>query len=127
MDMTMFLAQVWGPILLAFALGLFTNRSYYLRVYSDLQKEPLALLTFGMFAMGLGIAQIYFHNGWNTAAQILVSLMGWGLMLKGALFLIVPSFVDYMGDWQVNAKLVPFAGILTIVVGGYLTYVGYFA
>jgi hypothetical protein len=50
MDITIFLAQIWGPVILAVGIGVFTSRSYYLKVYRDLEKETLAVLLFAMFA-----------------------------------------------------------------------------
>jgi hypothetical protein len=125
MDMSMFLAQVWGPILLAFAVGLFTSKAHYSRVYSDIQKEPLALLTFGMFAMALGIAQLSIHNAWDTPLQIIVSLLSWGVLLKGTMFIVAPNWVDHMGDWQSKSGLVTFAGVGALLLGGYMTWVAY--
>jgi len=67
MDITTFLAQIWGPIILAVGLGVFISRNYYMRIYRDLEKETLAVLVFGMVAMAAGIAQVSVHNIWNNA------------------------------------------------------------
>jgi hypothetical protein len=127
MDTTMFLAQVWGPIILAFAVGLFTSRAHYSRVYSDLQKEPFALLTFGMFAMALGIWQVSVHNVWDTPLQIVVSVLSWAVLLKGTMFIVAPNWVDHMGDWQAKSNLVSSIAVLSLMLGGYLVWVGYLA
>lgn len=126
MDITTFLAQLWGPTILAVGLGVFINRSYYIKIYRDLERSPLAVLVFGMVAMTAGIAHVHFHNVWDTLPHIVVSFLGWGLLIKGALFLIVPKFVDQAGDGWVNLKLIPLAGGLMLLIGGYLTSFAYF-
>ena len=62
MDITTFLAQLWGPTILAISLGVFVNRSYYIKIYRDLERSPLTVLVFGMIALTAGIAHIHFHN-----------------------------------------------------------------
>ena len=127
MELTTILAQLWGPAILLVGMGVFMSGSYYLALYRDLEKNSLSVLTFGMLAVVGGIAQILFHNVWGTLPQIIVSLLGWGLLLKGALFIVAPRFVDQVGDGWADRKLIPVAGILMLLVGGYLSWIGYFA
>jgi hypothetical protein len=127
MNATILLAQIWGPIILAVGLGYFVSRTYYIRLYKNIQNEPLATLTFGVFAMVVGILHIFTHNIWNSFTAGFVSFLGWGTFLKGATFLVAPKFVDKAADWEVAKKLVPAAGILLLIFGVYLTWVGYFS
>ena len=125
MDVTVFLAQIWGPIMFALGLGIFTSRSHYLRIYRDLEKETLAVLVFGMMGMALGILQIGVHNAWNTLPQILVSLLGWGLLLKGLVFILAPRFVDRSGDKAAKSGLLPIVATALLIIGAYLVWIGY--
>lgn len=127
MELTTFLAQLWGPVIFAVALGVFTSRSHYVRIYRDLEKDALAVLLFGMVAMTAGIAHVSVHNVWDTLPQIVISLLGWGLLLKGAAFIVFPKLVDQKGDWMANSKLIPVAGVAMLIIGGYLSWLGYFA
>ncbi len=121
----MFLAQVWGPVLVAVGLGFFLSGKYYARVYRDLEKAPFAVLFFGMFAMAAGIMQLLAHNVWATTPQIVVSLLGWGLLLKGVICVVVPAWADRSADWALSAKIVPAAGAFALLIGAYLYWVGY--
>jgi len=127
MDITIFLAQVWGLIILAIGVGFFISRRFYVKLYKNIQNEPLSTLTFGIFAMTIGLLQTSIHNFWGTFDEGLISFLGWGTLAKGALFLVLPGFVDKAADWEVAKKLVPVAGVLLLVVGAYLTWIGYFA
>lgn len=127
MDTTVFLAQMWGPTILAVGLGVFMSRSYYIKIYRDLEKDVLAVLVFGMAGMAAGIAHVLYHNTWGSAPEIVISLLGWGLLLKGAMFLIVPTFVDTVGDAWAHKQLIPVAGTLSLIVGAYLTWFAYLA
>ena len=125
MDITTFLAQMWGPAVLAIGVGIFINPKYYARAYREIEKEPLALLVFSMMAITAGVAHIYVHNMWNTFPQIVVSLLGWGLFIKGVLLAVAPNFVDKAGDWYSRKQFIPAVGGLTVVIGVYLTWFAY--
>ena len=62
---------------------------------------------------------------WDTTLQGVVSLLGWGLLLKGALFIVAPRFVEKGGAWEVKSKLVPVAGAALLIIGAYLTSIAY--
>lgn len=127
MDTTLFLASIWGPIVFAVGLGILASRRYYTKIYRDLEKAPLALLTFGVAAMAAGIAQILAHNVWGSFTEGLVSFLGWATLAKGLLFIVAPGFVDRAGDWEAKSGFVSVAGIGCLVLGAYLSRVAYFA
>jgi hypothetical protein len=127
MDLTTYLAQIWGPVILAVGIGFFASRAQYLKIYRSLGDNALAALTFGMFAMTFGIIQVSVQNDWTTLSSGIVSFLGWALLAKGAAFVIFPAFADRAAQKFGKAKLVPFAGGLALAAGAYLSYVGYFA
>ncbi len=125
MNITLFLAQIWGPILFSVGLGIFVSRPYYLKVYRSLEKETLAVLMYGMVLMAAGIVQVSVHNAWNSLPQIIVSLLGWAMLIKGIAFVIVPKLVDRGGDWAAASKLLPLVGGASILLGAYLSWISY--
>jgi hypothetical protein len=127
MDATMLLAQIWGPVMIAVGLGFFTSPAYYSKVYRDLEKAPFAVLFFGMFAIAAGILQLQVHTIWNTLPQIVITLLGWGLIVKGVICVTFPALADRGGDWALDAKVVPAAGAVILLLGAYLSWIGYFA
>jgi uncharacterized membrane protein len=126
MDITALFAAVWGPILVAVGLGFFLSTEYYTRIYRDLEKESFAVLFFGMFAMAAGIAHVLMHTLWGSLPQILVTLLGWGVLIKGVICVTFPKLADRGGDWALNANVVPAAGVICLILGVYLSWVGYF-
>lgn len=125
METTILLAQIWGPVIFAVGLGIFVSRDYYIKIYRDLEKEKFAALVFGMMALAAGAAHIGMHNTWGTLPEIVISLLGWGLFAKGAVLTIAPKFADKAGDWTVKSKMVPSAGGFALLVGVYLSWLGY--
>lgn len=122
---TLFLAQLWGPAILAVGLGVFINKGHYAKIYREVEREGLALLAVGLAGIMLGIWHVQVHNVWSTPTEIIVSLFGWGLLLKATLFVIKPDFVNSWGDFVVTSKLIPAVGGVAVALGAYLTWVGY--
>jgi hypothetical protein len=56
-----------------------------------------------------------------------VSLLGWALLIKGVICTAFPSLADRGGDWALDARIVPAAGAVALVLGAYLSWIGYFA
>lgn len=127
MEITIFLASLWGPALVILGIGFLVSPNYYKKIYRDIEKESFSLLVFGVGATMAAIAQISVHNTWNTLPEIVVSLLGWGTLAKAAVYTIKPNIADKGGNWVVASKLLPSIAILLLVVGGYLTWVAYFA
>ncbi len=127
MDLTTVLAGIWGPTLLAIGVGMFTSRAYYTKMYRDLEKDALAMLVVGIACMVVGIVQVQLHDLWDTTPQIIVTLLGWATLLKGVVLLVAPAIADKRGDMFAKYNLVPAVGALMILLGGYLSWVAYFA
>ena len=127
MSTTIFLAQIWGPVILAAGLGFFLSKDFYIKIYRDIEKEPLAVLVFGMAGMAAGITHILAHNVWDSFPEGVISMLGWALLIKGAVFTVMPGMIDKWGGWAIKVKLHPVSRALTLVIGVYIVWLGYFA
>ena len=125
MDVTLFLAGLWGPLLLAFGAGLFAARPFYRAVYRDFAEYPVAVLTLGMVMLVAGIAHTLFHTVWETPLQSIVTILGWATLSKGALFLVVPQEIGVVAKYWVRAKLIPYAAVAVLILGVYLSFFAY--
>jgi len=67
------------------------------------------------------------HNVWGNLPEVIVSLLGWGLLIKGTTFIVAPKLVDMSGDWAADSKLISVVGGFMLLIGAYLTYISYFA
>jgi len=126
MDTTQFFAQIWGPVLIAVGLGFFVSHSYYIKMYRDLEGAPFAVLIFGMFAMAAGVGHVLMHNIWDTSLEMIVSALGWGLLIKGFICVVAPSFIEKAGGLVLVRKSLSAIGGALIILGAYLTWMSYF-
>jgi uncharacterized protein YjeT (DUF2065 family) len=127
MDITSTVAQIYGPILLAIGFGIFVSPSYYKKAYHDIEQESLAAFTLGLLMMSVGGLLAAKHALWATPAEIVVTLLGWGTFLKGVVFLVAPSMADRGGDWAAESPWFRYLGIVMLVLGAYVSWVGFMA
>ncbi|MBP6888924.1 MAG: hypothetical protein KBC21_04485 [Candidatus Pacebacteria bacterium] len=124
---TLFLAQLIGPSALAVGLGIFFSRNYYLDAYRHLEKETLGVLMSGLLALVVGIVIVRVHNVWDTPLAAVVTFVGWGSIVKGFLLIVVPRYVDRIGEYLAHGTWLSYIGVLYVVVGVYVSYLAYLA
>lgn len=127
MDLTNVFSQLWGPVLLLIGVGIFVGSTHYRTIYRELKSEPFAAFVFGIFATVLGLGHVGMHTQWGTLQEIIITLLGWGLLAKGAVFIVAPDFAAAGGRLVSSRASVNLIGAVLIALGGYLTWAAYLA
>jgi len=126
-ETTLLVVQLTGPVLLAMGAGFLLNPKMYAKVYSGFSKNPFSVLIAGMLSMVMGLLIVMNHNLWSTPLEVIVSILGWGALVKGAAFMVIPPFYEKMGKIFLNKPFYTVVSLISIVLGGYLSWVGFFA
>jgi uncharacterized membrane protein len=125
-DVTLFLAQVLGPILLLVGISLFTRRKFYLKWLQNIQQSEDILFVSSVGELAAGIAIILNHNLWNTLPEIIITLLGWLMIVEGAVFLLAEtkSLKGFFASSVLAEGWYIFAVLYTLL-GAYVTSLGY--
>lgn len=126
-ETTLLVSQFAGPIFIVTGLGLLLNLKYFLKISGDFDKSPLTAMVSGMAAMVLGLAIVFKHNLWATPQEVVVSLLGWGSLVKGAAFLLAPTLIGKLTKSLLSTGYLVFGSVFVLALGGYLSWVGFFA
>ncbi len=128
METSQLLARVIGPYMMIAGLGLFVSRDRYLDVLKDLKTQPLLLMVMGAFTLLLGLLLLQFHNIWTAGWPVLVTLIGWITVLKGAIAMIAPQALGHMAEkFKTKPTLLNMQAAIAILFGAFMSYMGYFA
>jgi hypothetical protein len=125
METSLFLAQLFGVWFLVAGVGLWLNRSDFKKLVDDFSKSPALVYTMAMFILGVGILLVLSHNVWEGGWPVIITVLAWGTAIKGAAYLLWPKETLKFAKSFVSAGVMNWACLLTIVLGGYLTYVGF--
>ncbi len=91
-------------------------------------NNPALLWVLAVTTLTLGLAMVLAHNVWSGGAlPVVVTLVGWAVLIKGLLFLFLPSGMesDFILSLLRNPLL--FYGCMTpsFVIGIYLAFGGF--
>ena len=88
------------------------------------EKGRAGMLVEGLMSLGFGALIVAFHNVWSGLAVVL-TLIGWGQVLKGTLRLVAPqlSLRVYQRMTPERAWLFRVGGVFALALSGLLAYV----
>ncbi len=95
----------------------------------EFASDPMWQWVLGAVLLMWGSVIIAFHQYWRSLAAVLVSLLGWFLVIRGLLILAIPNVYDSAGN-AMEQNAVPLVRAIfasVALVGLYLTYVGWIA
>lgn len=122
-------ARIIGPLMLIIgAVVIARMNDIALLIPGILSDGPLAFVT-GIFTLICGVVLLALHHHWNSAAAIVVSLLGVLTVVRGVILLFAPNFLAGVTNFMLAGAGpgLMVAGIVALVIGAWLTFVGWFA
>ena len=122
---TLFLvAKLWGVGLAALGLSLLVNQKTSKELLKSIENDT-ALLGIGIATFMLGVASLLGYGAWDTNWGLVVTVIGWLAVVKGAFLLLLPSTVKKMYRGMNNQTLMALTYFAAVVLGTYLIYMGF--
>lgn len=90
---TIFLAQAIGLYLLIIAIIMLTRASYYQEILTHLKVGSTTVVVTATLGLILGIIIVLSHNIWIRESEVLITLIGWFLLIKSIFWLSFPEFM----------------------------------
>lgn len=124
MNYSIFWARLLGFYIVILCAWTFLNIKDLHSMLTDLTSNHGVSMAVGFFTLFLGLAIAVSHSIWR-GWPIVVTLVGYWIIIKGSVFLFFPHFINnIVAYWQ--GKNMMFAPIPAFVIGLYLLYCGYF-
>ena len=126
MQSSVFLAKLIGPILVLVAVGALVNAKQYQRVMEDFAKSAALWYLAAYIALVSGLLVVLVHNVWAPEWVVIITIMGWIGVLKGAMLLIFPNFfLRFSGAFTKSTTPLKAQSAIILVLGAFLIYKGY--
>jgi hypothetical protein len=127
MPTSTFLARLIGPVLLIAGLGVFTNRATFRAMAEESLHSPALLYLSGLLVLPAGLAIVLTHNVWQADWRVIITVLGWLLVISGAVRILVPAQVRSLGELVLRHPVgLCVAGGLWLGFGVVLCFFGYF-
>jgi hypothetical protein len=125
--LTIFLGRLLGLFTLITSFWLLVERQNAVSTIPALLGNRPAMVIFAIIALAGGLAIVLAHNIWSGGAlPILVTLIGWVMLVRGVFFLFLPpeATLGILAAMQFE-RLFYFYLAIPFVLGIYLTYLAF--
>jgi hypothetical protein len=128
MDASTLIARFIGSMMLVAGLAMLVNRKQMVQIFKDVSESPGLIFFAGAMALMAGIAIVSFHNLWVADWRVFITVYGWLALLAGIVRMAAPNVAISLGKRMMENQIVLMvAAVLNVLIGGFLTYKGFFA
>lgn len=119
-------ARVLGPFLVIVDVIAVARASEIQTVIKEFEATSLWSWVAGAFILLFGLVVIAEHQYWRGLAAVMVSILGWLIVLRGLFLLAFPDAFESLANRMIDAQPWWVAVCIAFaLVGAYLTYVGW--
>lgn len=126
MNLTNYLADIWGVSLVVVPLALILNEKFLKGLFAEIENDA-TMLFWGTVTLVIGLAMILSYNVWDKNWQVVITILGWLSLLKGLAVLFLPELTKKYARKIENAKFLPYALLIVVLIGLAVTYFGFTA
>ena len=117
------LAHTWGIFLFLISFGLLLNRKTFMAAIKKMDISSLFLA--GFILLGIGSAQVVGYENWSFNWKGLVTLLGWGLLVKGIAIFFIPGYSEKFLKLAAKDNLYTIFIAIGLVTGVFLLTIDY--
>lgn len=125
---TEFLATVLGWYLLCFGLLVLIRRERMRALVSDILAQPGLFFLLALITFVLGLLIVVTHNVWIRAWPVLITVLGWLMVIASLLRLF---FMDEARGWgrafMKEPMRITVAAVVSLIIGLFLLWKVYYA
>lgn len=127
MELSLFLAKVFGLYLIIVSIAVWFRRKDLGEFAVSFAQDKVHLYLSGIIFLLLGLALVVSHNIWDTAWQSAISALGWMTLVKAGIRLFFTDKVGGIAKKAISSKWYWLAIAISLVVGFWLAYRGFFS
>ena len=115
---------VVAPAFLLMGLSHLLQPRIWVRFFEVVRATGAAGMIIPMYTLPLGLVLIVGHNVWVWDWPVLLTIAGWGMTIKSALYLLIPGFADRVLERNIakSPRSYQVAGAFIALLGGVLTW-----
>jgi hypothetical protein len=123
MDFSVVVARIIAAIYIASGIAVVFGRLNFSEIAEEFRESPALTFVAGSFGVITGIVLVGYHNLWVGDWTVLVTVIGWFMLLGGLSVVIFPESLSYVSRYYRHS---PLWGVMMICFGLLLGYFGFF-
>src|SRR5438067_3196630 len=88
------LEQIFGPAFLIFGVSHFLYPQRWAELFAEMKKTRFAGFVIAMYTLPSGLVLIVGHNRWELDWPVFLTVMGWAMTFKSALYVLFPQAAE---------------------------------
>jgi len=126
MTASTFIARILGPTFVVVGIGLLLQAESFGVVVGDFVENGALIYLSGLIALSVGLAILNVHHVWVWDWPVVITIFGWLSLIGGIFRILATSLVQSVGEaFIANPRWMIVGGAGTLVLGGFLTVMGY--
>ncbi len=127
METSIFLAKVIGLVIVISTAAVLIHHKAFRALEEEVVKSPMIAYLAGFTILILGVLLVVSHSVWTLDWRIVITIVGWLVLLKGAGRIFFPNAVRRLIEKKRDNRWFLLAEIVVFLVGLYLLYYGFLA
>lgn len=124
MQNAVWLASIFGPFMTILGLWMLLYSDNLIKIWSGIRNSPAIFYMGCLFHFLVGLVMLSQYDLWTGDGYVLVTLLGWALVLRGVLGLYAPQFMIKL--MLSNNSFTKVMGIIPLVWGLALSWLAFF-
>ena len=125
METSILIAKILGAFYLLVGIGILTNRAHFEKAAAEIEAGAGLFYLSGVLAFAFGAVIVAIHNIWS-GWPVLITLLGWAGILKGALRIAAPDYSRaVIARLIASPNTITGSGLVALALGVYLTSQGF--
>lgn len=120
------LAQVFGLYFVIMAIIMLSRVSYYRELIATLIQPTVGMMVGTSFGLLLGLLLIIVHNIWVLEPRVIITLIGWLIVIKSILWLAVPEAMVRLSKQVYSGSGYYFTCGVMLLIGIFLMTKGFY-
>jgi hypothetical protein len=125
MNISVAITQFLGILLTIMGLSVAIDRKNMSSALEKIAQDRGFLWLWGFILLALGAALLVLNNSWTSGLPLLVTILAWLQVIKGAFLLLFPGPAVSLYRKFNKDSILMFGGIVAFVLGLVLLYLGF--
>ncbi|MCG6858303.1 MAG: hypothetical protein LJE67_09565 [Salaquimonas sp.] len=126
MAMSIWIAKLLGPVMLVAAVAMLASPKAIHALAEEFLKSRALIFVTGVIALVTGLAIVNTHNRWIADWPVIITLVGWAMVIGGVVRMVSPTAVVTIGNAMLDKPgVIRVGGVVWALIGAFLTYKGY--
>jgi len=122
MDISVIIAQVLGIFFAVVGIAMVVSSKATGSAIEESVEHKGMLFMWGFLALLIGAVVVALNNLWTTGLPLLVTVLGWLAIVKGAFILLAPGAAASLYRKFSKGGMIVFCGVVAFVLGLVLLY-----